>query len=669
MSWVPLVFLILVALACFFFTLDLKKTVLSRLSDHATSIIGQKVLIQDISFNFPVIVDLHGVVVKNPEGFPSGDLLRVKRLHLNIHLSQLLRGRFSLRRLAAFSPEAELTKNEKGEWNMSGTLKQRLLQESPDQTKYRVDELRLESGRFTFNRDPISTVESIEVIIKNLLSDPGAKTEVKGNGVYLGNKFQAEGLVFLQETPPSVDIHLSSGDFVLSAFKKYLEPYNIEIEKTRWALDGSLQGSLEQGFQIRFSVQQVKGLGIFRSLPAIRNIQLQADAAYQPTSDILILRSGTLRAEGMSATVMGTVTEVKRNPSYQFEGQIDNLDLSKLVVAKDLKMAGKLISQNVKIQGKLKDGAPKISGSIRLRDGEMKSPQATVEKIQADLDCSWTKDLSIKGEFSARILKVGELLPDSWAGRWVHLRTDATFRPQHDSLIIHNGRFDGDGISGMFQGSLTDLKRNAIYQCEVQLDRLSLAAFQLSRDVELSGTVSSRNIQVRGSLKGGTPESFGQLQLKDGRGRVSDIIMEKLRGDFDFKLEKDLSIKTDGSAQLTRVGNIIKEKPVEVRWSGMFQGNPEQRVTTSSFHFSPLDVSLADGQALHLGKSALKIEGTLQRNSFSGNHRFETEELRYGEWTLRELRTSSTLDFQNDHLTFRNIRFEGQDTKGHATQV
>jgi hypothetical protein len=669
MSWAPLVILILVALACFFFALDLKKTVLTRLSDQGTTIVGQKVLIQDISFHFPAIVDLYGIVVKNPEGFPSGDLLRIKRLHLNIHLSQLLRGHFSLRRLVAFSPEVELIKNEKGEWNMSGTLRQRLLQESPVQTKYPMDELRVESGRFTFNRDPAFTVEGIEVKFKNLLSDPGAKTDVEGNGVYLGNKFQAEGSLFLQETPPRVDIHLSSGDFVLSAFKKYLEPYNIGFEKTRWALNVSLQGSQERGFQIRSSMQQVKGPGIFQRLSAVRNIQFQADATYQPTSDILTLHSGTLRAEGMSVTAIGSVTEVRTNPSYQIEGRIDSFDLSKLFVMKDLKVAGKLISRNVKIQGKLKNGAPRISGSIHLRDGEMRSPQATVEKMQADLDCSWTEDLSIKGDLSARILKVGELLPDSWAGRSVHLRTDATFSLHHDSLIIHTGTFDGDGISGTFQGTLTDLKKNAFYQCEVQLDRLSLAAFQLSRDFELSGTVTSRNIQIRGTLKGGTPESSGLLHLEDGRGRLSQVTLEKIRGDFDFKLEKDLSIKADASAHLTRAGNIIKEKPVEVRWLGMFQGNPEQMVTTSSFHFSPLDVRLADEKTLHLGKSDLKISGTIQEDSFSGNHLFETEELRYGEWTLRGLRTSSTLDFQNDDLTLRDVRLEGEGTRGHAAQV
>ena len=669
MSWVPLVFLILVALACFFFALNLKRTVLTKLSDQGTTLVGQKVLVQDISFHFPAILDLYGIVVKNPEGFPSGDLLRIKRLHLNMHLSQLLRGHFSLRRLVAFSPEVELVKNEKGEWNMSPTLRQRLLQASPVQIKYRVDELRLESGRFTFNRDPASTVEGIEVIFKNLLSDPGAKTEVEGNGVYLGNKFQAGGSLFLQETPPKVDIHLSSGDFALSAFKKYFEPYSGAIEKTRWALDGSLQGSLESGFQIRSSMQQVKGPGIFQRLSAVQNIRFQADATYQPTSDILTLRSGTLRAEGLSVTAMGTVTEVTKNPSYQLEGQIDSLDLSKLFITKDLRVAGKLDSRNVKIQGKLKHGAPKISGIVRLRDGEMKSPQATVEKIQADLDCSWTRDLSIKADLSARILKVGELLPDSWTGRSVRLRADATFRPHHDSLIIHTGTFDGDGITGAVQGTLTDLRKNAIYLCEVQLDRLSLAAFQLSRDVELSGTVTSRNIQIRGTLQGGTPESSGLLHLEDGRGRFSQVMLEKIRGDFDFKLEKDLSIKADASAHLTRAGDIIKEKPVEVRCSGTFQGNPEQMVTTSSFHFSPLDARLADEKTLHLGKSVLKIAGTLQRDSFSGNHLFETEELRYGEWTLRGLRTSSTLDFQNDDLMLRNIRFEGEGTRGHATQA
>jgi len=201
LSWLAFVLLILIAIACFFFALDLKKTVLTRLSDQGTTIVGQKVLIQDIIFHFPAIVDLYGIVVKNPEGFPSGDLLRIERLHLNIHWSQLLRGHFSLRRLVAFSPDVELIKNEKGEWNVSGPLRQRLLQESPVQTKYRMDELRVESGRFTFNRDPAFTVEGVEAKLMNVLSDPGAKTEVKGNWIYLGNKFQAEALSFFKRHP------------------------------------------------------------------------------------------------------------------------------------------------------------------------------------------------------------------------------------------------------------------------------------------------------------------------------------------------------------------------------------------------------------------------------------------------------------------------------------
>jgi hypothetical protein len=149
-----------------------------------------------------------------------------------------------------------------------------------------------------------------------------------------------EGSLFLQETPPKVDVHLSSGDFALSAFKKYFEPYSGAIEKTRWALDGSLQGSLESGFQIRSSMQQVKGPGIFQRLSAVQNIRFQADATYQPTSDILTLRSGTLRAEGLSVTAMGTVTEVRKNPSYQLEGQIDASIFRNSFVTKDLKVAG-----------------------------------------------------------------------------------------------------------------------------------------------------------------------------------------------------------------------------------------------------------------------------------------------------------------------------------------
>jgi hypothetical protein len=162
MSWVPLVFLILVALACFFFALNLKRTVLTKLSDQGTTIVGQKVFVQDISFHFPAILDLYGIVVKNPEGFPSGDLLRIKRLHLNMHLSQLLRGHFSLRRLVAFSPEVELVKNERMNMSLLGGDCSR--HRPSDQISRGRTQVRIRT--FYFSRDPAPRSKALRLYLR-----------------------------------------------------------------------------------------------------------------------------------------------------------------------------------------------------------------------------------------------------------------------------------------------------------------------------------------------------------------------------------------------------------------------------------------------------------------------------------------------------------------------
>jgi hypothetical protein len=68
----------------YLFYRDLKKTFITRLSGKASSLIGQRVDIGDVSFGLLSGIYLQNIQIQNPEGFMPGRLLKIKRLFLNM---------------------------------------------------------------------------------------------------------------------------------------------------------------------------------------------------------------------------------------------------------------------------------------------------------------------------------------------------------------------------------------------------------------------------------------------------------------------------------------------------------------------------------------------------------------------------------------------------------
>lgn len=125
-SVILIIFIILFTSLAYFHYLDLKKTLVEKISVRTTSFIGQKVDIGDISFSdtagislHDIIIKNHDIIIKNPEGFDSGQLLKIKRLYLKMKLSELFKGRFYFKNIAVYSPELTVMKDRDGRFNIS----------------------------------------------------------------------------------------------------------------------------------------------------------------------------------------------------------------------------------------------------------------------------------------------------------------------------------------------------------------------------------------------------------------------------------------------------------------------------------------------------------------------------------------------------------------------
>ncbi|NJD56397.1 MAG: hypothetical protein FIA94_08345, partial [Nitrospirae bacterium] len=191
-------FLILTVIIAYSQYLTLKKTLIAKLSNKATALIGQKVEIGDISLSTAAGITIRDIVIRNPEGFIQGDLLRMDRVHLDMRYGELFKGRFSFRGIEIDSPQLTLITGRNGKLNVADAFIQRLSKKGS--SAYQVDGLKIRNARFALNTDPLFTIGDMDLTMNGVSSVPGTKTTVKLSMAYLGgNRLTADAWVFLND--------------------------------------------------------------------------------------------------------------------------------------------------------------------------------------------------------------------------------------------------------------------------------------------------------------------------------------------------------------------------------------------------------------------------------------------------------------------------------------
>lgn len=405
--WILGILLILLITIVYLRYADLKKGLVARVSEKLASLIGQGVVIEDLSLSLGGTINLYNVTIRNPEGFPPGNFLHIKRIRLDTELRQFLRGVFHFQSVILTSPELTLLQDEKGRWNIPSVFTRG---SEKSVTQFQVDEMRIESGLFSFNEDKSYRADQINLRLKNLSSRPGSRLEIGGIAFYGGNKVQVDGWVSLHDVPQKVNVSIASKDFLLAPLAKYLRPYSINIEKVRTDIDLHAEGDTEKGFHLVSTIRG-KGFQLPRFIKSQRDIYLRTDAILHLPEDSLVVNPMTLQVDGVSKmTLKGSMTGLRKRLSFNADIDIDNLDLSQINLMKDVKVVGRLTSKNLRITGE--DGARirKVSGSLNLKEGGIEAAQGVVEKIDGAILFSSDQENRVKGEATARVVKLKDVL-------------------------------------------------------------------------------------------------------------------------------------------------------------------------------------------------------------------------------------------------------------------
>jgi hypothetical protein len=563
--------IILIFFLVFIGYLDVKKTLVTRISGKVTSLIGQRVDIGDLSFSPSAGINLYNMSIENPEDIGPGHLLHIKMIYLNMKFSELLRGKIYFKNIVIYSPELTFLKDKNGKLNISQKLMQFLTEKS--EAQYQVDECTIDSGAVHFNKDERYSTDNINLHILNLSSFPDTRTLIQGHVSYAGqNKMKIDGWAYLNDELKKFSLSLSSEEFSLSVFKKYFDRYKINTEKTKLTIHITAEGDSEKGINLKSNIQ-IKDAGFIFFNKDAQNILLNVDAFLNTRDNSLVINNISLAAGDVLAIhSKGVITDILKIPFYRAELKINRIDLSAFNFMKDLKTSGIVTSNNIHVRGTFKKVIPEISGTLQFKDAAVKSNDMHIKRINANVTLSSEdRELSVKTEATARILMAGGYILN---------------KPSDISLSVNTkGKSEKIDV----------------------ISSVTLSPFEMVVKGNKTAYSDSINVHIEGSIK---DTAFLGRSFFELRGiKYDDYKIPRLNGSFgvDFTKNtiaiKDLSLKTEdftssaGQIKIKmpegKAGYSIDSKDVNISY-------PEKQIELNNFDL------YAD---VHTGRE--KISGTI----------------------------------------------------------
>ncbi|MEW6110117.1 MAG: AsmA family protein [Nitrospirota bacterium] len=592
----------------YFYYLDMKRLLISRVSVKATSLMGQKVHIGDISFSLFDRLVLDDVKIENPEGFDKGELLKIKKIHLSMKATELFKGRFYFRDISVHEPELKLMTDKNGNLNISDEFKRFLTKKSS--LNYHIDEFSIMSGIFGFNDDAKFKAGNVNISFKNLSSERGAKTLVKGDVSFSGgNEIKIDAWAYLKDEPRRFNINLSSKDFSLHEFRKIFEEYRIDTGKTAIDMIFSAEGDTGEGINLKSEIKIKKAGSVFLSKGSI-NMILDLDAFLNISGGSFILNHLKLNSGDISSVnLTGGIADIYRKPSYDAEIKIDRLDLSAFSFMKGVKAEGIITSDNIRIKGNSDKTIPEISGSAKLSDASFRMDEAEVKSLYAKVIFSSENEMSVNAEASAEILRAGEY----------------KFRKPAEISLVLNAK--GGREKAALSASVRIL--------DIAVDVGKGAALNLD----------TANLKLRGDLE---EKSFsGKCSFEGERMRYAEKRVRSFSGSFGIDYSENIAaikdIKTE-SGDIILTTNLLKiEMPSKDRYAILIKG------LNASDPANKAEIKLQDFR-IHLNTG---------EKSFSGDFSFSAEKIMFQDAAAGMISGRGKFDRNDFYIEIPKARISG----------
>ncbi len=660
-----IIIVIAICLAYFQY-LNLKKSLISRLSDRLSSFAGQEVKMSDLWFSHAEGIGIRDLVVENPEGFEKGQLLKIKLLTFRLKYTDLFSGRLSFDDIMVDRPELTLMKDKTGKSNISDALMSFLTREST--IKYRVDRLRIRSGVLDVNSAGHYLTENIGITLEGISSEPGTKTLIKASASILGEgRISAEGWVYIKDDPKKFGLSASVKDVSFSRLASLMGINERAMDGKDLDMGFHAEGDTGKGVDLK-AEGSLKQAGFLFFDKRKRDITLAAEMFLDVGADALIVRNAVLNAGQASAVQLsGSVQDLTGTPSYDAKIKINIDDLSAFNPVRSVKVGGTVTSDAIHVKGKSGKKLPSISGAVRLHNVSFDSKYAQAVALNADIFLSSETEPAARGEASARILKVGnyDLVepagttwtfdvrgnPSSWklvsslevAPLHIKFKGENALRSERIHTAV-TGKMERGAFSGNSSTDITGIRYGdySIQRCKatssvdyagnivtlrspkIASDRFLISADAITMEmpkrrgsflletVNLKGSYPARRIELRqidGSLRLATSDEFTSGEISLSKGRL--FFQDRSSGDISGAAKFDRK-----AFSLDIHGTEFFKGTVALSVEGKTSGGPFP--VGATVEADSLDLPALYSVASEFVEIPYRFSGMLERASFHG---------------------------------------------------
>lgn len=414
-SLVVLLILAITSLVLYLRSRELKAVLAGKICDELSIRIGQKVSIKDFDLSLSSLI-LHHVTIHNPDTFLAGNLLTVETLRVAPGLKEISQGDIYFKSIDIFHPRITLVRNKQGNWNISDKLWKLITEKPKKRMKYRIDNLRLDSGQIELEGEFPFQAEIPFLRMKSLSSEPGVKTSIEGSIVQSnGNELAFNGWAYLQDDKKASDISLNGRISSLAMLERRLKQYGVSTRNAGITLTSSIRGDSEQGFNLAAHVSAKK-----LKLPFLKTetaeLAGKINALLHLKTSSITINSLSLRADRfLAAEVRGDVrfADWKKSLPYAVETRIGKIELSSFALPGGMEAEGLLSSPGISVKGNMHHSAIFASGSCRIEGGTLKSEDFHFRNIASKITFLPSKELSVKAQVSGDMLRVGKYVFDT----------------------------------------------------------------------------------------------------------------------------------------------------------------------------------------------------------------------------------------------------------------
>lgn len=231
-----------------------------------------------------------------------------------------------------------------------------------------------------------------------------------------------------------------------------------------------------------------------------------------------------------------------------------------------------------------------------------------------------------------------------------------------NSLSLESISLQSGGVtSAVLKGEIKKVKEDFLYTAGLKIGRLDLAAFNLMKDIKVSGIVTSDNLNIRGSFKKIMPEISGAVQLSEGALRSQDTDIGKINARITFPPGKEMAVRAEAAAEISKVKGYALDKPAGAVAQMTARGDMKKAELLSSVNLSPVTMRIKGEKTVHAENLAVNLKSNVSKKAFSGEILLNMKGIRYDTYKIPWLRWNTGFAYSGNIMTFKSPAIEGED--------